>query len=80
MLPAVIAWWRCNWGGYASLDSRWTNWVGFVTHKPVTEDYAPVLPWLGDAAVGAGGGPLVAGAAPQQLAGALAPNLAPLVH
>ncbi|RZJ07647.1 MAG: DUF1624 domain-containing protein, partial [Rubrivivax sp.] len=26
---------------------RWTNWVGFVTHKPVTEDYAPLLPWFG---------------------------------
>lgn len=28
-------------------DSRWTNWVGLVTHKPVTEDFVPVLPWLG---------------------------------
>lgn len=28
-------------------DSRWTNWVGLVTHKPTTEDYVPVLPWFG---------------------------------
>lgn len=28
-------------------DTRWTNWVGLVTRKPVTEDYVPVLPWLG---------------------------------
>jgi uncharacterized membrane protein len=28
-------------------DSRWTNWVGLVTHKPITEDYVPLLPWLG---------------------------------
>ena len=28
-------------------DTRATNWVGLVTRKPVTEDYAPVLPWLG---------------------------------
>lgn len=28
-------------------DTRWTNWVGLVTHKPVTEDHVPVLPWLG---------------------------------
>ncbi len=28
-------------------DTRLTNWVGLVTRKPVTEDYAPVLPWLG---------------------------------
>ncbi len=28
-------------------DTRLTNWVGLVTHKPVTEDFVPVLPWLG---------------------------------
>ena len=28
-------------------DTRWTNWVGLVTHKPVAEDFVPVLPWLG---------------------------------
>lgn len=28
-------------------DTRWANWVGLVTHKPITEDYVPVLPWLG---------------------------------
>ncbi|MFG6466593.1 DUF1624 domain-containing protein [Roseateles sp. BYS87W] len=31
----------------ALFDTRWTNWVGLVTHKPITEDYVPVLPWLG---------------------------------
>jgi uncharacterized membrane protein len=28
-------------------DNRWLNGIGLVTRKPVTEDYAPVLPWLG---------------------------------
>jgi len=28
-------------------DTRPTNWVGLVTRKPVTEDWVPVLPWLG---------------------------------
>lgn len=28
-------------------DSRWTDWLGLVTHKPVTEDYVPLLPWMG---------------------------------
>ena len=28
-------------------DTRATNWVGLVTRKPVTEDWVPVLPWLG---------------------------------
>jgi hypothetical protein len=28
-------------------DSRLTNWIGLVTRRPVTEDYVPLLPWLG---------------------------------
>ena len=28
-------------------DTRATDWVGLVTHKPITEDYVPLLPWLG---------------------------------
>ncbi len=28
-------------------DTRWTNWIGLVTRKPVTEDFVPVLPWIG---------------------------------
>jgi uncharacterized membrane protein len=27
-------------------DSRWSNWLGLVTHRPITEDYVPLLPWL----------------------------------
>jgi uncharacterized membrane protein len=33
-------------------DTRATNWVGLVTRKPLTEDYVPVLPWLGVVAIG----------------------------
>ena len=28
-------------------NARGLNWIGLVTHKPITEDYVPVLPWLG---------------------------------
>ena len=28
-------------------DRPWLNWIGLVTHKPRTEDYVPLLPWLG---------------------------------
>ena len=28
-------------------DAPWLHWTGLVTRKPVTEDYVPVLPWLG---------------------------------
>lgn len=23
------------------------NWLGLISHKPITEDYVPLLPWLG---------------------------------
>ena len=31
----------------AFFDTRLTNWVGLITRLPPTEDYVPVLPWLG---------------------------------
>lgn len=48
LLPvlAVLAWWAPDLWTSDWFDSRWTNWVGLVTHKPITEDYVPVLPWL----------------------------------
>jgi len=39
---AAPSFWPHPW-----FDTRWTNWLGLITHKPVTEDYVPVLPWLG---------------------------------
>ena len=29
-----------------ALNSRALNWLGLITHKPITEDYVPLLPWL----------------------------------
>lgn len=31
----------------AALNGRALNWLGWVTHKPFTEDYVPLFPWLG---------------------------------
>lgn len=28
-------------------DGKGLNWIGLISHKPITEDYVPVLPWLG---------------------------------
>ena len=28
-------------------DNRSLGWLGFMTHKPVTEDYVPMFPWTG---------------------------------
>jgi uncharacterized membrane protein len=63
------------WLQHAVFDSRWLNWVGLVTHKPVTEDYVPVLPWLGVMLWGMAAGkwllahrrPLLAGPVPRVL-------------
>ena len=36
------------WAGAAPwFDSRLLNGLGLISHKPFTEDYVPVLPWLG---------------------------------
>ena len=59
-------------------DSRWTNWVGLVTRKPVTEDYAPVLPWLGVVLWGLAAGRWVLANRRGWLAGALPAAVAPL--
>ena len=37
-------------------DSPWTSWVGLVTRKPVTEDWVPLLPWLGVMLIGLAAG------------------------
>lgn len=29
------------------LNTPWLNWLGVISRKPVTEDYVPLLPWLG---------------------------------
>lgn len=30
-----------------ALNGPMLNWMGLITRKPVTEDYVPLLPWLG---------------------------------
>jgi uncharacterized membrane protein len=59
-------------------DTRWTNWVGLVTRKPVTEDYAPVLPWLGVMLWGLAAGQWLLARRRALLAGALPRAFAPL--
>eukprot|EP01136_Pigoraptor_vietnamica_P025005 Opistho-1_new@78523 len=63
---------------HAFFDSRWTNWLGLVTHKPFTEDYVPVLPWLGVMLWGYALGRWLLARRAQLLAGRLPTVLAPL--
>ena len=44
------------WVAHPFFDSRATNWIGLVTHKPITDDYVPLLPWLGVALWGLAAG------------------------
>lgn len=30
-----------------AMNPKWIDWIGLVSVKPVTEDYVPLLPWLG---------------------------------
>lgn len=41
LLAGVWAQWAPLWNAQA------LNWIGLVSRKPFTEDYVPVLPWLG---------------------------------
>ncbi|HOM14376.1 MAG TPA: heparan-alpha-glucosaminide N-acetyltransferase [Rubrivivax sp.] len=59
-------------------DSRWTNWVGLVTHKPVTEDFVPLLPWLGVLLFGVAAGQWLLRARPGWLSGDLPAPARPL--
>ena len=59
-------------------DSRWTNWTGLVTRKPITEDYVPLLPWLGVMWWGMAAGTWVLARRPQWFSGAIPRAGAPL--
>ncbi len=54
------------------------RWIGLVTRKPVTEDYVPVLPWLGVMLWGLAAGREVLARAPGLLQGALPAATRPL--
>ncbi|WP_157271453.1 DUF1624 domain-containing protein [Azohydromonas aeria] len=61
-------------------DNRWLNWTGLVTRKPVTEDYVPVLPWLGVMLLGLAAGQWLLAHRRGLLSGALPAALMPLAR
>ena len=66
------------WLQHPFFDTRLTNWVGLVTRKPVTEDYVPVLPWLGVMLWGLAAGQWLLARRRDVLAGAVPAPLQPL--
>jgi uncharacterized membrane protein len=59
-------------------DTRLTNWVGLTTHKPITEDWVPVLPWLGVMCWGFALGQWLVQHQPAMFSGDVPPMLRPL--
>ena len=54
------------------------NWIGWITHKPVTEDYVPLVPWLGVMCWGVAAGGWLMRARPDLLRRTVAPAFKPL--
>lgn len=65
-------------GNLGVLNTPWLNWIGFVSMKPVTQDYVPLLPWLGVMWWGTAAGQWLLRHRPALLKGAIAKPLAPL--
>jgi uncharacterized membrane protein len=70
LLPRFVA--------HPFFDQTFTHWVGLVTHKPITEDWVPVLPWLGVMWWGCAAGQWVLAHRPRWANGPLAAPLQPL--
>lgn len=66
------------WVQHPFFDMPYTHWVGLVTHPPITEDWVPVLPWLGVMLLGLAAGHGVLAHRPQWLAGPLPSGVQPL--
>jgi len=43
----------------AWFDTPGRRWIGLMTHKPLTEDYVPLLPWFGVVLLGLFAGPYI---------------------
>ncbi|MBS0317721.1 MAG: DUF1624 domain-containing protein [Proteobacteria bacterium] len=59
-------------------NAPWLNWLGFITKKPITEDYVPLIPWLGLMLWGLAAGQWLLHRRPRWLALALPRWTAPL--
>jgi uncharacterized membrane protein len=65
-------------GNLHMLNERWLNWIGFISMKPVTQDYVPLLPWLGVMWWGVAAGQWLLKHRPQVLQGPIPRAFAPL--
>ena len=51
LCPIVLARFAPDLHAWLALSAVWDtkalNWIGFIGRKPITEDFAPLLPWVG---------------------------------
>ena len=43
---------------FAPFDTNAWSWIGFAAHKPATEDFVPIVPWIGVVLLGMSAGAL----------------------
>ena len=67
-----------RWVSDPVFDQPWLQWTGLVTHKPRTEDYVPLLPWLGAMLWGLAAGQWLLAHGPGLLRGAVPALMQPL--
>lgn len=73
LIIALPQWVRLSW-----FDPPWLAWTGLATRKPITEDWVPVLPWLGVMLWGLAAGQWLLAHRQEVLAGAVPAALQPL--
>ena len=77
-MPLIAAYAHNTLPGIDFLNEKAFNWLGFISRKPVTEDYVPLLPWLGVMWWGMAAGQALLARRPQWLASPLPSAAAPL--
>jgi uncharacterized membrane protein len=79
LLYGCMPWLHAAWPGLEVFNSPLLNWLGLVSRKPATEDYAPLVPWLGVMWLGVATGQWLQRHHPQWLQQELPRVLRPLV-
>ncbi len=46
-MKSIASYAHTHWVEVDFLNDRAFNWLGLISHKPITEDYVPLIPWLG---------------------------------
>ena len=77
-MPFIAARVYIFWPAADLLNEKAFNWLGLISRKPITEDYVPLLPWLGVMWWGMAAGQTLLARRPGWLARAIPAALAPV--